>query len=225
MSAALLVFSCTSFPEIRPLEKMRRSDAVLRCTSVYPRKSFRAVHTIDASMPMGKSSSMMGASQVDTKRRTLRAVLVSIEGLTLFDATSTRGVLRVHRAIAPFDDMDFARGLINDVSLVLLAPAGKLEKLGEDSHGRLVCRYAGADGSRLDLIPAVGSSSTLVRVYDPDAVLVRTAEFFDASGPLGLAKKVVLRAPGLVGYELSLSLLGAEPISFHDFATTPMSEN
>ncbi len=207
----LWVSACSSFPPIRSLDTGPKSRLAARmCQNSFPEKPFRAVHTIEATMPMGNSSSMMGASQVNPEARSLRAVLVSVEGLTLFDATSVKGVMEVHRAVAPFDDPDFARGLMSDVSLVFMAPDGKLH-VGIGDDGRLVCRYKDTDGGVVDLLPtAADSKPRELLVYDKDADLVRIVDFFDESGPMGLAKKVVLSAPGLVGYELVMKLVGAE---------------
>ena len=156
---------------------------------------------------------MVGASLVDPPAARLRAVLMSVEGLTLFDATAAGADLTVHRAVPPLDDPDFGAGLVADVALALLAPQGPGPLPGRLPDGRAACRHLRADGAVLDLLPAAAAEPARVDRYAVNEDLIRRVVFEDPGGALGLAGRIRLTAPGVVGYRLELTLLEAEPVT------------
>lgn len=213
VSLSGLVAACGGLPKLTPATdpaKLGRIGA--RCQAMFPQQAFRAVHAIEASLPLGSESSVLGVSVVDPDSHSLRAVLVSVEGLTLFDASAQAGSVTVHRAMPPLDERDFGRGLVDDVGLVLLAPGIAPSAVGHLPDTRPVCRYVQDHGLVTDVLPAEGEQTRRLHRYDGEQDLVRQVEF-TGDGVLGLAAAMVIRAPGLVGYELRLKLVEAEGIN------------
>jgi hypothetical protein len=208
-----IVSACGGLPRITPATDPAELGRIgARCQAMFPQQAFRAVHAIEASLPLGKESSVLGVSVVDPASGQLRAVLVSVEGLTLFDASSQAGSVTVHRAVPPLDERGFGRGLVDDVGLVLLAPGLTPSAVGRLPDARPVCRYEQDHGRVTDVLPLDGEQCRRLDRYDGEQDLVRRVEF-TGEGVLGLATSMLIRAPGIVGYELRLKLVEAETIN------------
>ncbi len=202
-----LLSSCAGLPAIRPVPAGPERDSLRgRCEAAFARRAFRAVHVIEASLPMGNESSLVGVTLADPSRLRFRSVLLSVEGLTLFDATSTPEGFVVHRAVPPLDDEGFGRGLVSDVALALLPPSGEIVQAGRLEDGSPICRYRDAGTRVMDVIfPREGSPRILCH-YDASGRLQRRVEFDPAGG-------IVLTAPGAVGYTLRLRLIQTEEVT------------
>ncbi len=218
----LALGGCAGVPELTDLGPgPERAALVRRCRQLHPHAAFRAVHAIEARLPMDQASSVIGASLVDPATARFRAVLMSVEGLTLFDAASVGGDLTVFKALPPLDEPGFGPGLMADVALALLAPARSPSAAGRLPDGRAACRHENPDGSVVDLLPADGDRPGRLDRYGPGQDLIRRVSLIAPTGPLGLAAKVVLTAPGLVGYHLELTLLEASPVTPDDALFSP----
>lgn len=218
----LVLGGCAGLPELVPLGPgPERAALIQRCQRLHPRTAFRAVHTIEANLPMDQTSSVIGASLVDPAGARFRAVLMSVEGLTLFDAARVGDDLTVFKALPPLDDPDFGPGLMADVALALLAPAGAPSAAGRLPDGRPACRHTSSDGGAVDLLPAEGDLPGRLDRYGPDEDLVRRVNLYAPTGPLGLAARILLTAPGLIGYRLELTLLEASPVTLDDALFSP----
>ncbi|MBN2495427.1 MAG: hypothetical protein JXR96_12605 [Deltaproteobacteria bacterium] len=199
----LLASACAGLPSLRPLaEVSERARLAALCEAAYPRQAFQAVHAIQADLPGGRASSLIGAVDIDPREVRFRAVLVSVEGLTLFDASLSRSGIEILRAVAPLDDPAFGRGLVDDVALLLLAPGSAPAALGRLEDGRPACRYRSPEGV-LDVLP--DSKGYALRRYDLSGHLLRRARLeLDRT-------RAELEAPGPGGYRLELRLLRTSP--------------
>lgn len=222
LGIGFLAGGCAGLPALVPLQPGPEQAALIqRCERFHPRKAFRAVHAIEATLPMDQASSVIGASLVDPAGGRFRAVLMSVEGLTLFDALASGTNLTIYRAVPPLDEADFGLGLMDDVALALLPPRGGPPILGTLPGGRAVCRSRGPDGGVIDLLPAEGDAPGTLQRYDPDQNLVRRVVLFGPAGPLGLAGRILLTAPGVIGYHLELKLLEASALIPSDDLFSP----
>lgn len=222
LALGLATGGCAGLPEIIPFSPgPQRAALIQRCQRLQPRTAFRAVHAIEASLPMDQASSVIGASLVDPAGARFRAVLMSVEGLTLFDAVAEGDHMTVFKALPPLDDPDFGLGLMADVALALMAPASAPSAAGRLPDGREACRHVRDDGGVVDLLPADGDLPGRMDRYGPEQDLLRRVSLGSATGPLGLAANILLTAPGLVGYRLQLTLLQASPVTPDDALFSP----
>ena len=77
---------------------------------------------------------------------------MTVEGLTLFEARSAEAEeLEVLRALPPFDNREFASGLMRDVRTLFQPPPG-LGQYGTLADGTPVCRY-NAGQTMTDILP------------------------------------------------------------------------
>jgi len=202
LAALGLLASCAPGPvPLRPAPDL--TDA--RCRALYPAESFRAVHAIDVTLPFGGETSVLGVMAVDPATRRTRCMLLSAEGLVLFDGVLERGAFDVRRALAPLDDAAFAEGLAADVRLLFEAPPGPPSERGRTPDAAAVCRWS-EEGREVELLEDGG---WIARRYAGEGERGATAR---AEPPIhrGLAARMKVTTPGVAGYSLELRLLDAE---------------
>jgi len=212
---ALLFFltsSCSPIPEIR-------NDAGLKGTSgrgaccrkeclPYVEIPHRLIHAIEARLPDGTVTALLGVVLVDLPGNVLQCVLMTPEGFVLLDAVDHRGI-EIRRSVPPFDSAALSAGLLADIRLLFFPPSGTLWDAGWLKNGTAICRFSNIQGERTDVI-ATGADCWEIRQYDGSDVLKRSIRL---SGALrrGLFEKIELEALGLLGYSLKMTLLEAEP--------------
>lgn len=202
---ALLASACAHLPPLAPVDGDNAESASRRCRQAFPPQPWHATHTIVASLPFGMNGGLIGATAAEGGA--LHAILLSPEGMTLFDGTQ-RGTapIAIARALPPFDRGDFAASLMADVGNTFLAPAGR-PTVGRYSNGALVCRWSPPGGETTDVELAADGPRTLRTFYGPRL----SREVFLVGNPdAGFYPLVVLRVPGTGGYRLDLRLIEHE---------------
>jgi hypothetical protein len=135
--------------------------------------------------------------------------LLTPEGFILFDAELREGGIAVRKAVAPFDSPAFARGLMEDVTLLFLPPQVRPTTWGKETDGTRICRWEGPDGSRTEVRGSMDRGWRILR-RDNQGEVTREVSL---SGPFvqGLASHVELRASKPASYILRMTLLQASP--------------
>ena len=101
------------------------------------------MHRIEATIKGGGSSSLLGVTKGEPSERRLQSLLLTPEGFILFDAELSEGGIAVRKAVAPFDSPAFARGLMEDVTLLFLPPQVKPTAWGKETDGTMICNWEG----------------------------------------------------------------------------------
>jgi len=207
---ALWPAACGGLPPILPVPAEPAAEAMQRCTAVYPTPDFRVVHSIAATLPGDQGGTFIGVTATADGGRSLRSMLLSLEGLALVDATwSEAAGVAVARALPPLDQEGFAQGMVDDIRLLLFPPPGVPVATGRYEEGGTVCRWRGVDDGAVDVV-VEQTGGWRVRVWDAAGDLLRDvaagSEFRD-----GFSTKLRLTAPGAAGYVLELELLEVEP--------------
>lgn len=99
----------------------------------------------------GGTASVIGITDISSDLETVHCIIMSIEGLVLFDGVY-EGQVVINRGIKPFDSKEFARGLMNDVRMIFFRPAGRRTVTGILSTGSHVCRYTNDTANIVDVI-------------------------------------------------------------------------
>lgn len=203
LAAALLLTACASgppafLPSAGPQADRLRAD----CAAFFPHGVTHWVHRIDARVS-GRTTVMIGVIQVDTDARTLHCVLMTVEGLVLFEARQNNR-LSILRAVPPFDGTAFAAGLMSDVALMLLPPPPDAVITGATPDGEPLCRWQDGDAGFTDLIRHADGQRTLNRYRK--GKLIRTLTADSATPPTHLT----LTARDGGGYSLTLTLISTE---------------
>ena len=205
LAALMLCTGCLSVPETALLPGA--PEDLKRCIALFPAGPWECVHTIEAVIPGGMSSSLLGITKGDPAGRTLHTVLLAPEGFILFEAAQRDNKISVLKAVAPFDSPAFAGGLMDDVSFLFLAPESAPSKWGRTADGAVLCRWENPDGSRKEI-----RSQTAVKItlQDRHGDTIKEALL---KGPFvnGLAPKVELQVYKPAPYKLKMTLLRGTP--------------
>ena len=218
LSYLFLLSSCTIFqtsglPEIidqQPMSESIRRQIQQKCEQNYFQGHYQFVHSIVFELTNGQGATVIGVTVLDGE--TLKTGLLGVEGFVLFEAVLTKEKqLVVNRALPPFDNSEFAAGLMRDVQILFRAPSDKDLFIGRLADGKPVCRYFQQEDQITDIIVNADGSSR-VNVYDPSYEHIRTI----ITGPRiavneeMIPETIEFEAYGLRGYTLKMTLISAD---------------
>lgn len=209
---ALMLAGCARLPEIRTEGDVPSASSVAPCASIFPQGRWQFVHSIQIQPPVGTEQTVLGVIQLSSQHRTFHCVLMTIEGLVLFEADFD-GAVKVLRALPPLDKPGMAEGIVRDISLIFLAPEQPSGTVGFSKDAERICRYPGADLGVED-VALKPDGLWEIRFYNQFHRMTRivSAMSKDDSSTCGLPSVVVLKAPGALGYKLKMSLIEATPL-------------
>ena len=147
----LFIASCGTLPQIHHADSRMRPDVLSECRRLFLQGRWQFQHAIEATLPGGQKSVLIGVSIVSAGSGSIRSILMTIEGLVVFDAAYDRDI-QIMRAVPPFDSDHFARGLINDLRLIFFMPKGALVETGTLQNGSTLCRYRQPDRLVVDIV-------------------------------------------------------------------------
>jgi len=177
------------------------------CYATFPAGPWESVHKIEATFG-GGSSSLIGVTKGNPSDRRFQSVLLTPEGFVLFDAERRVTGISIRRAVAPFDSPAFARGLIEDVSLLFLPPACKPTTWGKETDRTITCKWENPDNST----EITGSMDNIWRILrrDKQGEVIKEVVM---SGPFlnGLASRIEFRAFKPAPYTLKMTLIQTSP--------------
>jgi len=166
-------------------------------------------------MPGERKASVIGITDISSDLETIHCIIVSIEGLVLFDGVY-KGEVVVNRGIQPFDSREFAKGLMNDIRMVFFRPAGELTGIGVLSNGSHVCRYRNDAMTVVDVIIDPNHDWKILQYRNGN--LNRSVKAYLKERAVDAVQKPF---PGRIelsvnedpGYALTLRLIRAEPLN------------
>jgi hypothetical protein len=212
LALLFLVVSC-SLHNREPLPEIIRScevtPALPQSPVAFPSGRWQFVHSISFHPAQGGDGTAIGVLVLDNQE--IHCVLMTVEGLTLFEARSMEdGPIEIIRAVPPFDNQEFAVGLMGDVRTIFQKPQGLVES-GGLADGSPVFRYSAA-GRETDILPQEDGCWTMhtyseqVRV---GTIRTRSCRMIDS---VSIPEDIDLVSNGPVGYALHLHLISAEKL-------------
>ena len=213
----LLLTSCATLqtsdlPDIRDspfMSEATQKQVKQHCEQVFFQGHIQFVHSIVFELANGHSSTVIGVTVINGK--TLKTALLGVEGFVFFEAELTDGqALQVNRALPPFDNPEFAAGLIGDVQILFQAPSYKELYVGHLTDGKAVCRYFQEEGQITDIVPA--DENMRINVYGTRHDTLRTivtVPRITANGAM-VPETIFLKAHGINGYTLNMTLISAD---------------
>lgn len=203
---AAILAACSGLPEISPPDGSYSTLFLKNDPQVFPKGRWRFVHAIEAGLPGGEKAFMMGVTRVDSDQGDIHSILMTIEGLVLFDA-EWNGEITVNRAVPPFDSENFANGLMGDVRMMFFSPGRKPVQTGFTKTGAKVRRFQNGEATT-DVIIHPDDSWT-IRQYLGNRPR-RTLHADPERGPGGkFPERLNLTAHIPSGYSLHLRLVDA----------------
>ena len=206
-----VLFSCVGPPMIYPSPDPA-TTAGIACDVPFPDGRWQFLHTIEARMPGGSKGVLMGVTVISSHTRSVRCVIMTIEGLVLFEAEYDRQLV-VHRGIEPFDSPEFARGLMEDIRLIFFRPRGALIDIGSLKDGARICRFQDIEGWILDTI-IYETGSWELRQYSNQQRLTRFVRAVPSERSAAhFPRFLEITAHGNHEYQLTMTLVEAIRIS------------
>lgn len=221
LSILFFLLGCGTLPELSPvvpLDSEQRAVQIRACEEVFPPVPARFVHSVGTSFAGGRKGMMLGVTLIRPQENQIHAVMMTIEGLVMFDGRWEAGEVTIDRGVPPFDSPHFARGLLEDIRLVFLPPKGAPSAVGIAGDGTPVCRYQRDGGATVDVIADPADGWRIHRYVGGRRVRTVQAESIlpvSSPEPFSISRKISLSAQGqgaATDYALTLTLLEAEPV-------------
>jgi len=163
----------------------------------------------------GGTASVIGITDISSDLETIHCIIMSIEGLVLFDGVYRREVV-INRGIQPFDSKKFAKGLMNDIRMVFFRPVGQLTGTGILSNGAHVCRYR-HDGMTIVDVIIDPNHDWVIRQYKDGNLNRSVKAYLNEKAIDGVQKafpgRIEISVNEAPGYALTLKLIRAEPLN------------
>ena len=204
---ALLLTSCQTLPAINSiLPQVGSKDAV--CPSPFLKEPYRLMHAIEVRMAGDTGGAIIGITVADPATRFVSCAIMTVEGMVLFEAEATP-LLKVIRALPPFDSKNFAENMINDIKLIFFTPEGNIETKGTLPDGANICRWQEKSGDWIDVIARRPEGIEINRYsaygsWQRKILLISAAE--------NVYQRIELKAKETFNYSLIMTLIEAEPI-------------
>lgn len=206
VAVVLLMSGCAHLPSIQPVDSNHQARVVTNCRSVFLKGRWQLVHTIDATLPGGRHAVFTGVIVFSAKSGSIHCVLMTLGGFVIFEALDN-GRVSVKRAVGPFQNEHFAKGVMDDLRFLFFEPAGGIVAAGRFEDGHTGCRCRSMHQRTVDVVPLPGGGWRM-RQYDRSGHLLRTATA-DGVDPRGVPHRLTLEASGRHGYRLAMRLIEA----------------
>lgn len=193
--------------DIASIQEVRSS-----CEKIFTKSRYQFVHSITFQLMAGYGTTVIGVTVLDGD--TIKTGIMGVEGFALFEAIlSGEKQLEVSRALPPFDNPEFAEGLMRDVRAIFYSPMDKHPRIGRFSDGTSVCRYS-VDNNQITDIQIEADGRRIITSYDAENNKSRSI-LFSPPSPIHdemMSKIIELKAYGLQSYTIHMILLTADKI-------------
>jgi len=214
--ALIGLFSCQTLPGIHPVADPSSPEIREKCVAIFPDGKWQFVHSIEATLAGEQKGFMIGVTRIQRMPEKIRCIMMTVEGFVLFDAEYDQKLV-IHRAVAPFDAIDFARGVIADIRLMFLPPRGLLVESGRLKNGIHDCRYQNKEIGTVDVQSGFGDRWEIHQYNDSHKLMRSIVAFLDAGSTVSSAHSIPIRleltAHGRYGYSLLMDLIEARPLA------------
>lgn len=129
------------------------------------------MHTIEIRAAGQTRNVVMGVTLVDPVFRSISCAVMTAEGLVCLKRSQHRKP-STSSALCRLSMPDTCANMVDDIKLIFLEPEGRMQAKGYLSSGERVCRYPGANGSRIDVIEK-DSLKNEIKLYASSGALKR----------------------------------------------------
>ncbi|MCG8552340.1 MAG: hypothetical protein MI799_18205 [Desulfobacterales bacterium] len=213
---------CADLPPIIPAGNPLAPDTQMYCrelNQLFPPYSVQFVHAIELTMPGSHSAMLMGVVNIYPGQQAIHCVIMTLEGLVLFEADHTNEAFTIHRAIPPFDSQALARGLISDIELIFFKPRGNPIAWGNLENKNKIFRFSKPCGDTLDIVISPDRNLWAQNLRSPSHRIKRRVEYVFPktrpaanSRPSVFPKSITLTAAFPSRYTLTMTLTEANCI-------------
>ncbi|MBN2040534.1 MAG: hypothetical protein JW864_10850 [Spirochaetes bacterium] len=200
----LTILYCKSLPVLKPDNQNNAEH-----NTPFLKKAYRLSHSIRVTLPNNESMVAIGVTVADPEKRSIDAVLMTVEGLVLFDISYREKKVIINRSLPDFENNNFAELLFDDIMLFYFVPGSREHESGQNNDG-FVNRYFCENNTVIDQI-AFNNGSFEIKKYDSGNDQIRTVNI-QSLNKEGIPEKAELIAYGFFGYSLNMELIDFEEI-------------
>ena len=215
LSTVLFFVSCGAVPKLENLDTQAPPVFAHKGPAMFPTREWQFVHSIEATIQARQKALLIGITDISPALGSVRCIIMTIEGLVLFDALSDDETV-IRRGIRPFDSTAFAEGLMKDIKLIFFSPEGGPVNTGILGEGSYVRRYRNSADTIIDLI-AHPDRNWEIRQYKNGDLARSVKAYLKEDVPYEnqyvVPEKLVLKAHGVRTYEIALRLIWAEHVA------------
>lgn len=182
------------------------------CAQSYVQGNWQFVHSITFELANGHGATVIGVTVLDGD--ILKTGLMGVEGFVLFEAVlDSQKRLDVKRALPPFDNLEFAKGLMRDVQTIFLLPTDTNPVTGKLADGEVICRYYN-DRDQITDILIEPDETRRIHVYDAEQNNIRSIKMdgYSLIDTEMIPERIHFTAHGLRGYTLKMTLVSVDKI-------------
>nr|WP_320194235.1 hypothetical protein [uncultured Desulfobacter sp.] len=212
---------CADLPHIIPINTSPVPEQSIsrELNQLFPTGAFQFVHAIELTMPGSHSAMLMGVVNIHPRQQAIHCVIMTLEGIVLFDADHTSEAFTIHRAIPPFDSRALAQGLISDIELIFFKPQGKISAWGQLENKNKIFRFSEPGGETLDIVISPDRTVWTQNLRSPSHRIKRRVKYVFSkpqtatnSRPFVFPKSITLTAAFPSRYTLTMTLTDANLI-------------
>lgn len=197
-------------PELSRVSGKSNLNEVGFCAEPFIKTPTQLIHSLEVTLPGEHFTHVIGIINLYPVKRGLEIVVMSIEGLVLFNADYINEEIRVLKRSGPFESNDFVEGLLHDVRLIFLYPDDSLIQKGMTGNGDLTCRFQTEDRGWLDVV-IKPDENWEIRQYDAEkepvvTVLSRNDKEHQTKNQ-AVPEIMVLESNGMLRYKITMRLL------------------
>ena len=217
----LVTAGCAGLPAIIPPDNASAPDEQMLCRELaplFPSDAVQFVHALELTMQGGHSAMLMGVVNIHPRKQALHCVVMTLEGLVLFEADHASDRFTITRAIHPFDSQALAQGLISDIELIFFKPRGVFEARGTLENKSRILRFSEPDGETLDIVSSPDRTVWTQTLRTPSHRIKRSVRYLFPKAPVNsrpfvFPKSITLTAAFPSRYTLTMTLTDANLIS------------
>jgi hypothetical protein len=203
----MLFIGCASLSETTQIPGSLEDLPV--CYAIFPAEPWESVHKIEATIRGLGSYSLLGVTKGEPSEHSIQSLLLTPEGFVLFDAEFREDDFSVRKAVAPFDSAAFARGLMDDVTLLFFPPQEKPMTWKKKTDGTMTCQWEDHYGFRTEVKGSM-DNGWRIKYKDKRGEVIKEVLL---KGPFidGLASNIELNATQPASYQLKMTLIQPSP--------------
>jgi len=216
--ALLLLFTtgCAHYnlpPDPLAVPPAMQHGVLAACRQIYPDNPRQFVHAIDITAPGGTKSALIGITNVFPAPRSIHCVLMSVEGLVLFEAIDHNELI-IKKAIGPFQSTAFANAIMADITLTYFPARQGACRAGVTALASAWCRCRALE-TITDVIRQT-NGNWQIDLYAPTGRRLRCIRGEYIHPPLSEnfhpPDQLTVSAAGLTGYRLEMRLLSTDTL-------------
>lgn len=203
LSLLVLFTACNRYQQ--PSRLVIDEGDIAGCIACFSQHEFTVVHRVDYLYKKDSKISFIGVTKANPLKYSYRSILLTVEGMIVFDAEMSGGDLTVHHVAPSIDSTEFIKGLLDDVAFIFFSPHGDPLWTDKSLQGETTCCWLAPEGGAIKMTVRDKGGWT-INNYSKNGKLLKEVR---ALPPFvnTFSRYVKLKSFGKVKYSIELALI------------------